>query len=165
MTTYETYLDLIKMLTERYSIRQEIEHKFIHEMFEAEIPLFKLIFAYNDKTKVNSILLSFHIDSAALDAVLWYSRIYNMYPGVKLTDSYMKDSRGETFLGQDAEVLRRYKLEQEILGDWSGTKEEAAEFAKAPVRRKRPKSSQLVTKDKALEEFNQMVSGDDDEYH
>jgi hypothetical protein len=88
-----------------------------------------------------------------------------LYPPIKLTDSYLKDDRGETMLGQDAEVLRRLKQDQEALGNWGGTKEEALEYSQKPIQRKRKKNPNFIERDKALEEFNQMNSGDDDEYH
>lgn len=164
---YETYIALIKHLCEAYSITFKTEQKYVHEIYEGEIPLFKLMYGYDEKRNINVVLVSFQLDLAILDAIQWWTRIVKTYGTARLMDSYFKDDRGETFLGQSAEVLRMYKIEQRVLENWAGDKEDAKKFAKEKIYgrgKARPKKA-FVDKDAAVKEFYDMNNGEGDESH
>ena len=167
MAALETYMMLVKQLTEAYKLNFYMEHKFIHEFFEEKIPLFKLIYAVDPKTKDNRVLVSFHLDMDAVDAIQWFDKICTSYPNARLAECYYKDDMDETYLGQDAEVIKMYKLEQEIVTKWLEQGEEKAKkFAESQIAgRERPKGKSFTDRDEAFAEFHKMQKGEEDEYN
>lgn len=165
--TEQTYKDVIKGLTEHYGLNALKEHKFIYEFFEAEeVPLFKLIYGFKESEQKNILIATFHIDLNPADAIQWFLRIEHLHPKIRLQECYIKDDRGETFLGTQAEALRQYKLEQEALYNWTSDKEEAEKYVKARVLgRNRIKNQSFIEDTDAMIEFNRMVKPEDDECH
>lgn len=164
---YESYLTFLKYVSEAYKVTMAVEHKCIHEFSEGPIPLFKIIFGHDEKDAKNKIFVSFHIDISSVDAILWWNRFKTHYYDVKLMESYMKDDRGETFVGQTAEIIHRYKLEQEILSNWASDKSEAEKYAKEPIygRRDRVKQKAYLDLEVAKKEFLKMKAPEGEESH
>lgn len=170
MAALETYHSLIKKLIDQYHLKVYQEHEFIFEFFEGDLPLFKLIFGRDDEKAYNKIVLSFHLETSVVDAIQWYVKVTNWYADTRLTDSYFKDDSGESYIGQDAEILRRYKMEQEVVSSWldgESDEEDARDFATSKIRgRIRERGKSFSRMDDAIREFNMMAKGDhDDEYH
>lgn len=166
---YAEYLYYVDHIAEKYGIGSYQEHRYIHEFFEAEeCPLFKLIYGPTDKTGgKNVVVLTLHLDLNPVDSIQWYSRVSSIIPNVRLQQPYYKDDRGETFLGAQAETLKMYKEEQNIIAGWLESKsgdEEAKRYVESKVvGRVRNKKLAYVDLESAVNEFNRIFNPDSDE--
>jgi hypothetical protein len=163
---YETYKRVIEDLKNYYGLRCNKEHDFIHEFYEIEdVPLFKLIFGYKPELEKTVVVITFHLDVTPVDSVQWYLRVYKVLPELRLQESYYKDDRGETFLGEKAEVLKYYKNEREILENWSRNQEDTREYLKNSkvFGRERDRTRSFLDIQDAMEEFNRFILPTDEE--
>lgn len=169
METYDNYITYVDEVADKYSLAVIQEHEQIHEFLEGEnIPLFKLVYGPTNLTNnENVVVATFHLDLDPVDAIQWYSRLYTIIPNLRLQSSYYKDDRGETFIGEHAENVRHYKLEQKVITEWMESKrndEDAKRFAESKILgRVRNKKQPFLDKDKALEEFRRSFNPDEDE--
>lgn len=132
---YQEYLRVIGRLKDIFGLNIDVEHQDIHTFFKDKRPLFKLFFGVFSKDEDPSIVVSFHVDLMHPEAIGWFINIYRLHPGITMHDSWIEDSAGETYLGEDAMALKETYQAQEILTHWleHASHEEMGEFAKAPV--------------------------------
>lgn len=165
---YQEYLYVIGKLKDTYNLDVDVDHKDIHTFFRNKRPLFKLFFGIFEQDKEQSIVVSFHLDIYHPEAIQWFIKIYNIHPQVKLHDSWIQDSAGETYLGEDALSIKEVYNSQRILDDWlnSHNEEDIEKFIKADVvgRERNSKKSfdSLKQKDEAIIEFKRMSKPTDD---
>jgi hypothetical protein len=169
---YQEYLYVIGKLKDIYGLHIDVDHKDIHTFYHDKQPLFKLMYGIFEKDKEPTIVVSFHIDLTHPQAILWFTNIYRIHPLLVLRDSYIEDSNGETFLGEDAYAIREVYQSQEILGQWldNHTEEEIKEYTEATVSGRAHEPSKTfdsrVEKDQAIIEFNSTRKpGEDDTIH
>lgn len=169
---YQEYLYLIGRLKDVYKLTVDVDHKDIHTFYKDKRPLFKLFFGMFTKEDSPSIVISFHLNLFHAEAIQLFINVYNFYPLIKLHDSWVADSKGETYLGEDALAIQEVYRSQEILGHWldGHTQEEVKEFVEAKVlgRQANPIKSfdSLKQKDEAIIEFDRMKKpGDDEQLH
>lgn len=165
---YQEYLYVVGKLKDIYPLNIDVNHKDIHTFYDEKRPIFKLLYGtFNEETEP-SIVVSFHINIRHVEAIIWYSRIYNIHPLLRLHDSHIEDDRGETYLGADAETIRDIKLQQDILSEWLNkhAKEDIEEFVDAKVHGRQRDSkksfSSQAEAEKAIIEFEKMQNPDDD---
>lgn len=114
-TLYEQYLYVIGKLKDTYKLDLEVEHRDIHTFYKDKRPLFKLFYGMFTKEDDPSIVVSFHIDMYHVEAIQWFINIYSLHPLLKMHDSYIEDSNGETYLGEDAVALQEMYRTQQVL--------------------------------------------------
>ena len=134
-TLYQEYLHLIGKLKDVFDLTIDVEHRDIHTFYKNKRPLFKLMFGTFEKDDSESIVVTFHIDLYHPEVISWFIAIHNIYPLAKLHDSYIEDSSGQTYLGEEAEIIKRVLMTQEVLEEWlnRNTKEEMQDFVEADV--------------------------------
>lgn len=167
MDLYQEYLFVIGKLKDTYNLHIDVDHKDIHTFYRDKRPLFKLMYGHFTKDEAPSIVVSFHMDLFHAEAIQWYINIYHFHPLVQLQDSYMEDSNGETYLGEDALALKEVYQAQEILSKWleNHTKEEIKDFTESKVvGREKPSRvfDSLNQKDEAIIEFSRMKKPEDE---
>jgi len=114
-TLYEQYLFVIGKLKDTYKLDIEVDHRDIHTFYKDKRPLFKLFYGMFTKEDDPSIVVSFHIDMYHPEAIQWFINIYSLHPLIKMHDSYIDDSNGETYLGEDAVALQEMYRTQQVL--------------------------------------------------
>lgn len=169
---YQEYLRLIGRLKDIFGLTVDVDHRDIHTFFKDKRPIFKLFHGIFQSDETPSIVVSFHIDLFHPEAIGWFINIYRLYPSIAMHDSYIEDSAGETYLGEDAMALKETYMAQEVLNQWleDSTPEEMKQFAEAPVygRDRDPKKSfnSQTQKHEAIIEFERIKKpGDDEEVH
>lgn len=169
---YQEYLWMIGKLKDTFGLHIEVEHQDIHTFFKDKRPLFKLFFGMFTKDESPSVVVSFHVDMFHPEAIKWFINIYQLNPHIVIHDSWIEDSAGETYLGEDAMALKETYQAQEILTQWmeNSSQEEMGEFAKAPVYgRERDPNKVYDSQHERMEaiiEFERMRKPtDDDEVH
>lgn len=165
---YEQYVFVIGKLKDIYKLDVDVDHKNIHTFYREKRPLFKLFYGMFTAEDDPSIVVSFHLDMYHPEAIQWFINIYSLHPLIKMHDSYIEDSNGECYLGEDALALRETYQAQEILEQWleNQTVEEIEEFVGSKVvgRQTRPKIfDSLSQKDDAIIEFERVGRPDDDD--
>lgn len=159
---YQLYMDILQTLTKRYQVRTVFENENVHEVFEGPIPLFKLLFAVDEEKVQSYLVMAFYLDMDPVDAVQWFLRVKELYSKVKISSSYYKDSRGESFTGQSAEIVRQTMVEKAVLGNWTQSRKEAEEFATSPTHGRGERSFRsFIDEEKAKDELLKMQNKDD----
>lgn len=169
---YQEYLQVIGKLKDIFGLSIDVDHPDIHTFYKDKRPLFKLFFGMFEKDENPSIVVSFHIELFHPEAINWFVNIYKIHPQITMHDSYIEDSAGETYLGEDAMALKETYMAQEILGTWldNSTREEMEDFVDAGVfgRDRDPTKSFDSHKERhqAIIEFERLRKpGDDEETH
>ena len=171
---YQEYLHLIRRLKDVYGIHADVDHQDIHVFSKDKRQIFKLFFGiFNTKPDGDAtIVVSFHVDLMHAEAIIWFMNILKLHPDIQLHDSYIEDSSGETYLGEDAEALKEVYMAQEILGQWleSSSREEMEEFATSKVvgrvRDSKKNFDSRNEKQEAIIEFDRLRKpSDDDQIH
>jgi hypothetical protein len=170
---YQEYLHLIGRLKDVYGIHADVDHQDIHVFTKDKRQIFKLFFGvFNKQPEEPSIVVSFHVDLMHAEAIIWFMNIQKLYPDILLHDSYIEDSSGETYLGEDAEALKEVYMAQEILGQWleNSSREEMEEFATSKVvgrvRDSKKNFDSRNEKQEAIIEFDRLRKpSDDDQIH
>lgn len=167
MKTFTDYCILLDNLSKKYNLTLYKEQEVVYELSNGNTPIFKLMYNKLKKSEEFVIVLSFHLDTNCIDAIDWYIKITHLVPEILLTESYYKDDYGESYLGQTAEVIKQYKLEQSILGNWTKGSEEVKSFVKNKISgRQRPEREKGYTSSKDAEkEFYIMQKEDEDKCH
>lgn len=166
---YQEYIYLIGQLKDVYKLDVEVDHKDIHSFYHNKIPLFKLFFGVFSKQSTPSIVVSFHIDMIHAEAIMWFSRIYSIHPLLQIHDSFIEDSNGETYLGEDAIAIKEVYMAQDILEVWleNESPERMKEFVEGKVvgRQRNPEKTfnSQYEKSEAIIEFERLRKPDDDE--
>lgn len=166
---YQQYLWLIGQLKDLYKLHVEVDHQDIHTFYQNKHPMFKLLYGRFTNSAEDYIVLSFHINVSATEAIEWYVRIKNQHPEIKISEVYIEDDRGETYLGEDATRIYTAKVEQQVLRAWladnKSSKENIIKFVESKVvGRVRDHKKPYAEKDfeKALIEFDLMKKPVDD---
>lgn len=118
------YSEILRQVRNLYGVSSEPEHDCIHEFFEGPLPLFKLILVAANDDGPGFTMVSFHIEIEAAVAINWFLRIRALDPNLRVTACYLKDTNGESYVGDDAHVLKLYMIEQDIVSTFiQGTKD------------------------------------------
>lgn len=131
---YAHYLWLIGTLKDSYKLHVDADHKDIHTFYKERQPLFKLFFGRFDKNNVDSIVVSFHIDLISTVTISWFMILQNLHPPISLTEVFIEDATGESYIGEDAVKIRDLKIQQKVLKLWeTSKKKEIKEFIDSKV--------------------------------
>lgn len=166
---YQEYLYVIGKLKDVHGLHIEVDHRDVHTFFKDKKPLFKLLYGTFQEDPDPAIVVTFHMDLTHPEAIMWFSNIYRIHPLLRLHDSYLEDSNGETYLGEDAMALRETYMSQDILATWldNHDEEEIKEFVEAKVVGREPKATKtfdsLKQRDEAMIEFSRIKRPDDDD--
>ena len=115
---YAEYLAVVGKVKDVMGLTVEVPHKDIHTFFKDKTPLFKLLYGTFEESKSADIVISFHVDVPANEAMQQYYVIHKIHPWLKLVEEHIEDDAGETYMGEDARILRDTFLEQVILKKW-----------------------------------------------
>jgi hypothetical protein len=165
---YQEYLFVIGKLKDQFKLDLEVSHREVHTFFKDKRPIFKLLYGTFEKEASPVIVVSFHIDLTHSEAIMWFVDLYKIHPLIRLHDSWIEDSNGETYLGEDADAIKHVFTTQEILSDWldNHDEEDTREFVNAKVvgrdRQLKPFDS-LNQKAQAIQEFVRIKKPDDGE--
>lgn len=168
MTLYQEYLLVIKRLTEIYKLHVDVNHRDIHTFYKDKIPLFKLLFGKYEDSGETNIVVSFHIGVKTHDAIEWFTRIHEEHPLLKVAQSFIEDSQGESYIGDEAEFIQKLIQEREIIIHWLENQgiEEMKKLAKTPVigrkRDYRKSYHSRLDVEKATIEFDHLKKPKDD---
>jgi hypothetical protein len=169
---YQEYLFVIGKLKDIYGLHVDVDHKDIHTFYKDKKPLFKLFYGMFTKESDPSIVISFHLDLIHAEAIQWFSFVYRLHPMLKIHDSYIEDSNGETYLGEDALAIRETYMTQDILGHWleNHDEKEMKEFVEAKVLGRQPDHKKTFDSrtqiDEAIIEFERVrKASDEDDIH
>lgn len=166
--TYEKYIEIIKDLNDAYGTAVDVEHEFIHEFYENQIPLFKLILGDPGDGQDALLIISFHLDLPATSAIQWFLRITSLHKDANLSAPYIRDSNGDSYVGEDAEIVRMYALEQEILSTWiksERTEEEATARIEKEVESPEEPPKTFATVKAAVAAFKRLGKKKNDTLH
>jgi len=167
---YEQYLWLIGQLKEAHKLHVEPDHQDVHTFYRGKLQLFKLMYGRFADQSQDYIVVSFHINLSATDAIEWYVTIKNLHPPIKVADVYIEDARGETYLGEDATKIHTAMIEQQVLKVWlqdnNSKKEDIVKFVESKVvgrvRDHKKAYDSQTEMEKAIIEFDLMKKPVDD---
>lgn len=170
---YQEYLYMIGKLKDAHGLTVDVDHTDIHTLYKDKQPLFKLFFGtFSENPDDPSIVVSFHVDLVHVEAIIWFMNIHKVHPSIQIHDSYVEDSNGETYLGEEALALREVFQAQEILANWLENEDRAGmeEFVKSDVvGRERDPHKSFNSQDErnlAMIEFERLRKpSDDDNIH
>lgn len=171
---YQQYLWLIGKLKDVYTtLHVDADHKNIHTFYLNKLPLFKLFYGKYTNSGLDSIVISFHINVLAPEAIVWFKNVQDLHPPIRVADIWIDDDAGETYLGEDAEKIRDLMVQKEVLKMWQGQshKKETQEFVSSKVLGRLPgkrifDSSSQKEVDQAIIEFENVKKPiDDGEVH
>lgn len=158
------YGEMIPRIESLYALTTKQEHDFIHEFFEGPLPVFKLLLVGNDEGP-GFIMVSYHIEVEASHAIQWFFRLREMDPNLRVGPCYLHDSEGTPHLGEDAQILRMYMIEQDIIANFINGTKEPEEIVNSATK---PPPSPLKTYSNyklAILNFNKLEKKDGDIEH
>jgi hypothetical protein len=145
------------------------EHQHIATFYEAKNPIFKLVFGHFEGDHDESIVISFYLDLNPALAVNWFHRVVSFYKDISLTTCFYIDDAGESYVEEEAEIIKSYKTEQMVLSKYLDKldREDIKSFVDSKILgRVRETKKQYLDYHGALSEFNKMKKPvDDDECH
>lgn len=135
MTMYQEYMYVVGQLKDAFKLEVDVPHRDVHTFYHNKRPIFKLMFGTYAESKETCVVVSFHITISITDAIEWYKRILKIHPLIKVVETYIEDQNGETYLGEDAEYIRSFIQQREILNHWldNRTEDEMKEAAAKKV--------------------------------
>lgn len=158
------YAEIVNQVKILHGLRSEREHEFVHEFFEGPIPLFKLILANNEERPF--VAASFHIEMEASDAIQWFARVRSLDANLRIAPCYLRDSDGTSYVGEDAQILRLYMLEQDIISRYVSGNKDPEEIVNARTPAIKPSPLKTYSDYKhAISEFNKLKKKDGDTEH
>lgn len=163
----EYYEAILERLQKEYGLRiDRTEHTFITEFYEGPLPVFKLIMTSEDESQPAVLIISFHLELGSPEAVQWFLRIRGLDPNLHISACYLKDAEGVSYVGEDAEILRMYMMEQDIISAWSQSDKDAADVLnqKLPTLPPSPVKTYADYR-KALIDFHKMKKSKGDVSH
>ena len=164
-TIVAAYDEMLSQIRHLYDVACESEHRFIHEFFEGQLPVFKLILVDNTDGP-GFIMVSFHIEMEASAAIQWFMRIRQMDPNLRVTQCYLKDQNGVSYVGEDAQVLRLYVIEQEIMSSYIQGDKDADEIITQTVTSDKPSPVRTYSDQKTtIDAFNKLKKSKGDFEH
>lgn len=160
------YAEILNQVKNLYGVRPEQEHEFIHEFFEGPLPLFKLILVDGDINGPGYVMVSFHIEIEAAEAIQWFARIRALEPNLRVTACYLRDSNGMSYVGEDAHILRLYMIEQDIISSYIQGNKDPEEIVNARATVVKPSPLKTYSDYKlAINEFNKLQKKEGDIEH
>lgn len=124
----EYYEAILERLVKDFGLKLDrTEHPAITEFWEGPIPVFKLIMSTQEEGQPSVMLVSFHIELDSPSAIQWFARIRQLDPNLYVTGCYLKDEGGTSHVGEDADILRLYMIEQDIISAWMASDKDAAD--------------------------------------
>jgi hypothetical protein len=165
---YDVYLGIIKQINETFGTTVEVEHSYIHEFLEGQNPIFKLILSAGDGTTPPVIIISFHLETPTVDAIQWFLRVRQLDPTLHMTQCYIKDTQGNNYVGEDAEIFKMYAIEQQVITAYLNSNkddEEILEAAQTPPVEPPKATKTFATEKAALNEFNRVSRKKTDTFH
>lgn len=153
----EYYEAILERLSKEYGLTLDREHQFVTELLEGPLPLFKLILSEGENEEAGIMIVSYHLEMRPPDTIQWFMRLRNLDPNLHMTASYIKDANGDSHVGEDAEILRMYMIEQDVITAWMASNKDAAEVLgkDLPLPKPSPVKS-YNTYRQALIEFQKM---------
>lgn len=159
------FSEILNQMRNLYGLTSDQEHEAIHEFFEGPLPVFKLILVNSDEGP-GFTMVSFHIEVQAAEAIQWYVRIRNLEPGLRVTACYLRDSAGTSYVGEDAQVLKLYMVEQDILSNYIQGTKDAEEIVNPKVAIAKPSPLKTYSDYKtAINQFHRLTKKDGDIEH
>ena len=143
-------------------------HPNLVECLEGPIPLFNLILDLDgdDESEAGLMYVSFHIELDAPTAIQWYHRLVIYDKDLAMTGVYLKDAEGETYVGEDAQVLRLYMMEQDIVAKWMTTERDPEDIFNPNLKVPGPSPMKTFSDyKKAFREFRDMRKKKNDVSH
>ena len=165
MKAIQDYVHFLQEISQYFGLTIRSEHEFIHEFFEEKIPVFKIALLPDKKS--SQTVIAFHVDIDPATAVQWWEQLRAIYPPLKVTANYITDHQGNTCVGETAEVLKRYLLEQEIISAYieSDMDDDAVLNKKPHLELLDNKIKDLTSQETALEAFHNLRKRTDDQCH
>lgn len=166
---YQEYIYVIGKLKDVYKLDVDVDHRNIHTFYMNKRPVFKLLYGEFQKETSPSVVVSFHLDLHHAEAIQWFINIYSIHPLIKIHDSYIEDSNGEFYLGEEALSIREIYQTQEILENWLSTSDrsEIEEYVKSKVtgryRAPNPTFDSQKQRSEAIIDFEKLKKPADDE--
>lgn len=163
----EFYEAILERLQTQYGLRiDRSEHPSITEFWEGPLPLFKLIMAQNDGTDVMSLLMSFQIQLDIPTAIQWFAKVRQLDPNTMIAPCYIKDADGTSHVGEDAEIVLMYMVEQDIIAAFMQSERDPEDVLSQSVTKVTPTPAKVFSNyRKALAEFGKMKKGKGDISH
>lgn len=161
---YQGYLEIIKKINELYGTTVDAEHEYIHEFYEGQLPLFKLLMSNTNEVQPPVLIVSFHLELPTTEAIQWFLRIRQLDSSLHMTGCYLKDAEGNSHVGEDAEILRMYIIEQEVISAWIASNKDEKEVLKKPQVTLKPTPT-FTSVQAAVAEFNRMGKKKSDQFH
>lgn len=155
----EYYVAIVDRLKREYGLETyDAEHEFIREFYEGPIPVFKLIMTAPGEDGTPSVMLiSFHIELDATAAIQWFLRVRSLDPHLHIAACYLKDAEGTSYVGEDAEILKMYMIEQDVIAAFIASDKDAADVLGQKLPGLEPSPlKQFATYREALREFSKM---------
>ena len=157
---------IAEQLVTEFGLRQEEEHPAVREFYEGSIPIFKLILAEQDVDAPYVMLVSFHIEVESTSAIQWFARIRHYEPELRIARVYLKDADGASHVGDDAQILRMYMLEQDVISAYIASDKDASEVAGQQIPTPKPSPLKPITSYRhAVLEFQRMTKKKGDVSH
>jgi len=154
----EYYEAILERLQKDYQLTVDrSEHNSITEFFEGPLPLFKLIMTTPEGETPSVLIVSFHIELDTSSAIQWFLRIRQLDPNLYISECYLKDAEGGSYVGEDAEILKMYMMEQDIIAAWTASDTDISDFAQQELPTIPPSPLKAFSSYKAaLREFNKL---------
>ena len=154
----EYFEAIIERLQAEYSLSVDrSEHESIVEFYEGPLPLFKLIVTTPPERTGPTLLISYHIELDAPSAIQWFLRVRHLDPNLMISESYLKDSKGVSYVGEDADILKMYMVEQDVVAAYMQSEKDAEDILEQELPSHQPSPIKVYSEyKKALAEFNRM---------
>lgn len=163
----EFYQAIVERLQKEFNLSiDRSEHIAITEFFEGPLPLFKLILASNKDSEEFSMLVSFQIQLDAPTAIIWFTRIRQLDPNLSVTASYIKDADGVSYVGEDAEVVLMFMVEQDVISTFIQSNKDPDDILNQSVNPINPSPAKTYNNyRKALKDFKHLKKSKEDMSH
>lgn len=115
-------LALATELADEYDLVAEFEGEHSVEFFEADQPMFTVLLGKDSAGEIHTFI-TFHVDLDAPGCILWYLRARQTCEDLRVTNSYMRDAKGEALFGQAAFVLKEKKIYESALATFKQREE------------------------------------------
>ena len=162
---YQGYLNIIKAINEAFGTSVHVEHQCIHEFFDGDRPIFKLLFSKLPTGGSPVVIVSFHLEMEITEAIQWFLRLRQVDPSMHITGCYLKDSEGVSHVGEDAEILRMYTIQQEVISEWMKSDKDAEDVKNALKPAPATPTPTFSNVHEAVMEFNKMNKKKGDTFH
>lgn len=160
------YSEILTQVRNLYGLTSEPEHSCIHEFFEGPLPVFKLILVAPNDDGPGFTMVSFHIEIEAAVAINWFVRIRTLDPNLRVTACYLRDSNGDSYVGDDAHVLKLYMVEQDIISSFIQGNKDPEDIVNQRVIQAKPSPIKTYSDYRtAINQFKKLVKQEGDVEH